>query len=601
MTSARRIRDYFWRYRGAFIAGVAFLILTQAIALAIPQLLRISTDGILGHDRRTVELSALGLIGAAVAGATVRILSRLFIFNGGRRVEYDMRNDLFRHLERLEPSFYDTMPLAQVMSRMVNDLTQVRLLLGPGILNITNTSVAYLVVVPLLFISDAELAFYSLLPLPLLLLLGRAFARRLYEHSMEAQERLGVLSTKVQENLSGVMTVRAYRREPEEKRSFGALNDRYIEVNMKLARVRGVMLPMMGIAGAAGTVIALLLGGRRIAAGRMTVGEFVEFTAYLAALTWPTIALGWMISIWQRGLASMARINEILEATPKIVDGIGSPLPVDHTLEIRDLVFSYGEGRHPALDRISTTIRSGETVVVVGRTGSGKSTLLKAIARLIEVPRNAIHLGGVDVTELSLGDVRGSIAYAPQDAFLFSRTLFENIAFGAPGASEAAVNAASEAAGLAPDVSTFPEGIETVVGERGITLSGGQRQRAALARALLTDPKILLLDDSLAAVDTETESRILSALAKRGPGRTTILVTHRLASASSADRILVLDRGRIVEQGTEEELLALEGIYKEMHRRQRLRRAIEEKSQRPPEDGLVRDPGVSRTPSGGAS
>jgi ATP-binding cassette subfamily B protein len=578
----RRIRDYFKRYAGTVALGLFFLIFTQSLALTVPRLLRVATDAVLARDEDRVYQAASALIGVALVGAFVRILSRILIFNSGRRVEYDMRNDLFRHLESLAPSFYSEMPLGQVMSRMVNDLTQVRLMLGPGLLNLTNTSLVYMVVVPLLFLSDPVLAFYSLLGLPILLLFGRIFARRLFEESAEAQERLGLVSAKVQENLSGVMTVRSYRRIPSEERRFASLNDRYIEVNMRLARLRGLMFPAMGLVGAAGSIVVLWLGGQRIVSGAMSVGRFVEFNAYLAALAWPTVALGWMISMWQRGLASMVRINQIFRAKPTIVDGSVDLAMVEGSIEVKDLSFSYPGSTHPALEHINASFRPGETVVIVGRTGSGKSTLLKALARLIEIPRGMVFLDGIDVVDLPLARARSAIAYAPQDAFLFSRTIYENVAFGNSAASEAEVLRAVEAANLHPDIATFPDGMDTICGERGITLSGGQRQRTTLARALLLEPQILVLDDALSAVDTETESKILAALEGRALAsktkRTTIVTTHRLALAQKADRILVLDQGRLVEQGTEAELLRLGGVYAKMHRRQRLKQKIEEKS-----------------------
>lgn len=575
MAAPRRIRDFFSRYKASFIGGLFFLIATQALALTVPQLLRMATDGLTKNDAEAAKKAAYGLVVIAVTASITRILSRVMIFNSGRRVEFDIRNEVFQHLEKLEPSFYSKMPLGQVMSRMVNDLTQVRLLLGPGILNVTNTTLVYAVALPLLIKADAELAFWSLLPFPLLLLLGRHFAKRLFEQSMEAQERLAKLSAKVQENLTGAMTVRAYRREADERKTFHALNEKYLDINMKLARLRGLMFPMMGLSGASAAVIVLWLGGRRVTLGTMTVGQFVEFNAYLAALTWPTIALGWMISIWQRGLASMQRLNEIFMAQPTITDGPIAPPRLDGKLELRDLTFSYPSSKRAALEHVSTVFEPGSTIVIVGRTGAGKSTLLKSIARLLEVPKRSILLDGIDVNDLPLSHVRSAIAFAPQEAFLFSRTIYENVAFGAPEADEKAVMASLESASFTADVKSFPEGVDTLVGERGVTLSGGQRQRTALARALLVDPRILLLDDSLAAVDTETETRIIGELTKRKGKRSTILATHRLAFAAHADRILVLEDGKVIEQGTEDELLELGGEYARMHRRQRLEHQIE--------------------------
>ncbi len=367
--------------------------------------------------------AAWKLIGVAVVASLMRILSRLLIFNSGRKVEYDIRNDSFAHLMRMSPAFYQRMPLGQVMSRLVNDLTQVRLLLGPGILNLTNTGLVYIVVIPILFASDFELTLYALMPMPALLMLGRMFAKRMYVLSRDQQEKLGVLSEKVQENLSGVMTVRAYQREADENKTFLGLNEVYLTVNIALARLRGLMFPLMGMAGGIGGVVLLWIGGHRIASGRMSVGDFVQFNAYLAALTWPTIALGWMISLWQRGLASMDRINDIFLSEPDLTDGPVQPQKFTGRIEVTDLTFSYAEGAPPALSNVSTEIEAGETVVIVGKTGSGKSTLLKALARLLVVPRGSIALDGVDVVDLPLGFVRGLLGYAPQDAFLFSRTI----------------------------------------------------------------------------------------------------------------------------------------------------------------------------------
>lgn len=575
----RRIRDYFRRYGGSFALGIAALVATQGFSLAVPRLLREATDALSAGDGAAVQGHAWTLLLVAVLGASVRIASRLLIFNAGRNVEYDLRTELFAILAKQPASYYDTMPTGQVMSRLVNDLTQVRLLLGPGLLNLTNTAIVYVVVVPLLFGTDATLAIATLFPLPLLLWGGRLIGKRMFEDVKESQERLAKLSSRIQESLGGVQTVRVYAREEAERRAFDALNAAYVDVNMRLARMRGLMFPLMGLAGAIGTVVLLAMGGDRIMRGEMTVGQFVEFNAYLVALTWPTIALGWMWSLYQRGVASMGRVNQIFTAVPTLADG-PAPAPAREgsapRVELRDLRFAYPRAQdRPALDGLTVSIAPGETVVVVGKTGSGKSTLVKLLARLLEVAPGQLFVDGRDVTELPLDAVRRLIAYAPQEAFLFSRTIFENVAFGRGEATDAEVEAAVAAAGLSPDLAAFKDGLDTIVGERGITLSGGQRQRATLARALLLDAPVLLLDDTLSAVDTETETRILGELARRRGRHTTVLVTHRLAAANLADRILVLDAGRVVEQGTEAELLALGGIYAEMHRHQRLREALE--------------------------
>ncbi len=571
----RRLIAAFRRYGGLFALGTVFLVATQACALSVPQLLRIATDALVDADLDTVFRMAWGLVGLAALGAVTRVASRLLIFNSGRGVEHDLRQDAFVHLCRLAPSFFARMPLAQVMSRMVNDLTQVRLLLGPGVLNLTNTFLVYLVVIPLLLWTDWELTLLALLPLPILLLLGRTFARFIYTYSAEAQDRLGRLSTKVQENLTGTMTVRVYGEEAEEERRFRGLNEHYLETNLKLARLRGILFPLMGLAGSIGSVVVLAVGGYRIADGAMTMGQFVQFNAYLAALTWPTIALGWTISLWQRGVAAMDRLGDIYEAPPTLVDG---PRPVEGPggafrgrVEVQHLSISYG--RVQALDDVSLTIEPGQTVVLVGKTGAGKSTLMKVLARLVEVPDGTVFVDGADINQLPLRFVREGIGYAPQDAFLFSRSLRENVAFGWPDAAAEAVESAVQTAALDTDAAGFPEGLETMVGERGITLSGGQRQRTTLARALLVEPRVLLLDDTLSAVDSETEQKILEGLEK-AKDQTVVIATHRLNVAGLADRIVVMEGGRVVEQGTESELLASGGAYATLHARdQRRRRA----------------------------
>jgi ATP-binding cassette subfamily B multidrug efflux pump len=558
-----------------------FLVLTQLFTLCVPQLLRIGTDAIIASERIGIRNAALGLIAVSSLAAGARILSRILIFNSGRRVECDIRDDLYAHLIGLSQSFFLKMPTGQIMSRAVNDLTQVRLLLGPGILNVTNTSLVYLVVVPFLLYRDWQLALLSLSSLPILVFSGRWMGARIYKLSRSTQERLGALSDRVQENLGGVSTVRVYRREAHETKRFTKSNEHYYEANVRLARLRGVLFPVMGLFGAVGGVVLLYLGGQRVIEGHMSVGEFVEFNAYLAILTWPTIALGWMIALWQRGMASLDRINEIFTQLAEISSGALeqiSDTDAAPILEIQDLSFRYPEQDHPALEKISLSIQKGETILIVGKTGSGKSTLLKAITRHLEIPVKSIFLKGCDYTELSLACVRKSFAYAPQEAFLFSRSLKENIQFASPDASDKEIDEAIEQAGLSPDLKAFSDGLNTIIGERGITLSGGQRQRSTLARALIKDAEILVLDDTLSAVDNETEAAILEALANR-KSQTTILVTHRLAGTRLADRIVVLDEGQIIEQGSEQELLAQDGVFSQLHRQQRRRQRLESRSE----------------------
>ncbi|MBI4819891.1 MAG: ABC transporter ATP-binding protein [Deltaproteobacteria bacterium] len=557
------------------------LIATQALTLWIPRLLREATDALVARDRDAVLEAALLMVSAAILGAGVRIASRLLIFNSGRRAEFEIRNDLFSAISAQSPAWLSKMSTADLMSRSINDLQQVRLLLGPGILNVVNSAVVFVVVIPTLFLTDPTVATACLAPFPGLILIARVFGKQLYALSRRTQEALASVSARVQESVGAVMTVRAYRLESSEQQVFDERSQALVDANLDFARLRSFMFPMMALAGAIGTAVLLYLGGISVLNGTMSVGQLVELNAYLGILSWPTAALGWMMALWQRGLASMDRIDEILRANAPITSGSERLGDMSGRIEVRSLSIDYEtkHGKVRALDDVSLTIEPGETVVIVGRSGSGKSTLVKAISRLLEVPKSAVYVDGRDVTDLSIADVRGGIGYAPQEAFLFSKSISENVSFfGEYDATK--VGEAVRAAGLESDLAGFSQGLETIVGERGVTLSGGQRQRVALARALIKRPRILVLDDTLSAVDTDTETRILAELEKRENGRTTILVSHRLTCARAADRIFVLDHGRLVEQGSEDELLAKNGVYAEMYRRQRLREELGDPSSR---------------------
>jgi ATP-binding cassette subfamily B protein len=573
--------------------GCLCLAATNALSLAIPWLIKTSIDALRGlqalgvaRAHALVVRNALLIIAFAVLQAAIRSGSRILIFNAGRNIEYQLRRDLFGHLTRLDPGFYRRHPTGDVMSRMTNDLGAVRMLFGPGILNLFNTAFVYVTTLWLLAHLSPRLTLWALLPYPALLIGARAFSRRMYKASRAIQEQLGTMSTAIQEDLAGVAVIKHYTLEERRHAGFRALNDEYLGRSLSLVRARGTLTPLFAMLGGAGTLIVLWAGGREVIAGRLTVGGLVAFNAYLALLSWPTIALGWIIGIWQRGVAAWARVRELLATRPTIADPAagaegsaarqpsmepgeppGQP-PIEPSIEVRGLTVAVDERR--ILDDVSVSLPAGATLAVVGPTGAGKTTFVDALVRMQEVPPETIRIGGHDITRMPLHALRGLVGYAPQDAFLFSATVAENIGFGIRDGKPdpARVQRAAEAAGLGPDIAVLPDGYDTLVGERGITLSGGQRQRVALARALAADPQILILDDSLSSVDAQTEREILTRLRPILAGRTSILISHRVAAVKDADQILVLDGGRVAERGTHAALLAAGGVYASLYREQ---------------------------------
>jgi ATP-binding cassette subfamily B protein len=566
-----------------FLLGCLCLAVSNVLGAEIPWLLKSAIDVLRGAHgtpaleaaRRMVSHTALAIVGCALLQALIRTWSRMLIFNAGRNIEYGLRRDLFGHLVRMDPAFYRLHPTGDLMSRLTNDLGAVRMLFGPGVLNPINTLFIYITTItPMLRISP-RLTLFALLPYPALILGGRAFTRAMYRASRDLQEQIGRMSTAVQEDLAGAAVVKQYALEPLRHAAFARQNEVYLDRSLRLVRARGTLGPLFAMFGGVGTLIVLWLGGREVIHGRLSVGGLVAFNSYLVALSWPTIALGWVISMWQRGQVGWQRVRDILATPPGIADvddeaaarAAGAP-PLVPSIEVRDLTVER-DGRK-ILDGVSFSLAAGDTLAIVGPTGSGKTTLVDAIPRLTEVAPGTIFVGGVDVTTIPLRVLRSLIGYAPQEAFLFSATIAENIAFGAAGdgADRAAVEGAAQAAGLTRDIAAFHDGYDTLVGERGITLSGGQRQRVALARALCANPRILILDDSLSSVDAETEREILSHLRPILGARTSILVSHRVAAVKDAAQILVVDAGRVAERGTHAELLATNGVYAGLYREQ---------------------------------
>ena len=566
---------YLGRYRARYAGGFALLLLTNLAALAIPWVIKWTIETVAARvPGETITGGALAIVGLALLQGLTRTGSRLALLGASQRVEADIRTDLFRQLLRLPPAFYQHHRTGDLMSRATNDLHGVSMLIGFGFLSLVNTGLVFVGTLAAMLRLDPWLTLATLGPAPLLVVLATRFNARAHAASREVQEQLSRLSDKVQENLAGMAVVRAYTMETREIEAFRRLNHEHLGRTLRQARIEGTVSPLMGIIGGLGTLIVLWLGGKAVVEGRITLGAFVAFSSYLAHLTWPILALGWTLAVSRRGLSAMERIVEILQVPPAISDGPEATGPVElrGEIEVRGLTFAYEAGRPPALSEVSLHIPAGTSVAIVGPTGAGKSTLAALLARLWDPPPDTIFIDGREIHRIPLADLRRAIGFVPQETFLFSRPLAENIAFGAGGARLPWVG---ELVRLAEDVKGFPSGWNTVVGERGLTLSGGQRQRAALARALWREPRILVLDDAFASVDASTEAEILARLRVMLRGRTALLLTHRLRAAELADRVVVLDEGRLVEEGPHAELLARGGLYTRLWRRRELEARLE--------------------------
>ena len=581
--SLRPLFPYLKKYRGSYFVGTICVFINNGVWILFPLVLRHAVDGLkAGVTREKLLTYSLQLMGVAAIKGIFQFLTRWIMIGISREIEFDLRNDLFRHLESLSYSYYQRTRTGDIMARATNDLNAVRMLLGPAIMYSANTIVFTAGALVFMLSISPRLTIYAFLPLPLVSFVVQYFGKQIHERFEKIQAMFSEISARAQENFSGARVIRAYVQEEPEIAAFETSNREYIARSLKLVRLMGMLWPtletMLGFA----IVLVLWLGGREVLLGRITVGGFVAFNTYMVQLTWPVIALGWVINIFQRGTASMGRINEILVEKPEIEDSPGlkaagegaRSTPINGEIEFRGLNFAYNGV--PVLHDVNLRIPAGSSLAIVGPTGSGKTTLVSLIPRIYDAAPGTVLIDGKPVRDFALESLRRQIGFVPQETFLFSETVRENIAFGKEAASDEEVRAAAEAANIAHDIEEFPEQYQTLVGERGITLSGGQKQRSAIARALIRNPRIMILDDALSSVDTHTEDKILNHLREIMQDRTTIFISHRVSTVRNADMIAVLHAGRVVELGTHDELLARNGYYSDLYNKQLLEEELAE-------------------------
>jgi ATP-binding cassette, subfamily B, multidrug efflux pump len=576
LENLRPLFPYMRRYRRGFFLGGLFAVCSNAIWVLFPEVIRRAIDDMTRHlSYRGILFYAGILVAVALSKGVFLFLTRWVLIGLSRDIEYDLRNDLFRVLERQAPSYFQENRTGDIMARATNDLNAVRMLLGPAIMYSANTILFTIGALIFMVRISPWLTLLAFVPLPAASILVQYFGRKIHERFERIQAMYSDISAQVQENVSGARLVRAFAQEEAEISAFERANTEYVRRALRLVRLMGMLWPTLEFMLGLSLVVVLLVGGHEVVDAKISVGAFVAFTTYMVMLTWPVIALGWVVNLVQRGTASVTRIHEILIAEPSISD---ATLPttgaitteIRGNIEFRNLSFTYDNSTAPVLRDINLRIPAGSSFAIVGPTGSGKTTLVRLIPRLLEAQRGMLLLDDMSVMDYPLSKLREAIGFVPQETFLFTESIRENVAFGAPAATEQEIFDAAATAHIRDEILEFPKGFDTLVGERGITLSGGQKQRTAIARALVRDPRILILDDALSSVDTFTEERILKGLAEAMRGRTTIFISHRVSTVRHADQIAVLVDGSIVELGTHDELVARNGYYTQLHEKQML-------------------------------
>jgi ATP-binding cassette subfamily B protein len=574
--SMRPLLPYLKRYRWGFVAGFFCILLNNGAWVLLPQVIRHAVDDLnTGVTSAKLLHFAWQMLEVAAVRGIFLFLTRWIVIGISRDIEFDLRNDLFAHLETLSYSYYQRMRTGDIMARMTNDLNAVRMLMGPAIMYSANTLVFTAAALSFMWHISPKLTFYAFLPLPVVSVIIQYFGRRIHERFERIQAMFSDISARAQENFSGARVIRAYVQEEAEIALFEGANQEYVSRSLKLVRLMGMLWPTLELMLGLAVVLVLWIGGGEVLAHRMEIGGFAAFNIYMLQLTFPVIALGWVVNIFQRGTASVVRLNEILHEQPEIKDGPeAADRQVEGAIEFRGLNFAY-DGKQVLRD-LNLRIPAGTSMAIVGPTGSGKTTLVNLIPRIYDAAPGMVLVDGRPIREFSLASLRKNIGFVPQETFLFSDRIRENIALGVESATDQQIHEAAEAANIAQDIESFPEQYQTMVGERGITLSGGQKQRTAIARALIRNPRILILDDALSSVDTHTEDKILNHLREVMQGRTTIFISHRVSTVRNADRIAVLHDGRVVESGTHDELLALNGYYNDLYNKQLLEEELAE-------------------------